>query len=113
MDLRTGGVIQFMVSVFVLFPFAMMLEEGHFDWNTEFVIALIYVAIVSSLISISLLTFMIKRGEASRVASLFFLVPPCALLFSWAWLGEAISLTSLSGMIIAVLGVAIVLHKKP
>jgi len=80
MDLRTGGVIQFVVSAIFFFPFALFLEEGGIDWNIEFVIAMIYVAIVSSLVSISLLSFMIKRGAALRVTSLFFLVPLCVLV---------------------------------
>ncbi len=112
MDLRTGGSIQFITSTFVFFPLALIFDGGYIRWNTEFVLSLTYVVIVSSLISLSLLSFMIKRGEASRVASLFFLVPPCALLFSWALLDETISMISFSGMLLVVLGVAIVLRKK-
>jgi len=112
MDLRTGGVIQFVVSAIIFFPFALWLEDGQVNWNTDVILSMGYVAIVSSLISISLLSFMIKRGEASKVASLFFLVPPCALLLSYFLLGEPISIISFSGMVLAAIGVVIVLRKK-
>jgi drug/metabolite transporter (DMT)-like permease len=112
MDIRTGGAIQFITSVLVFFPLALIFDDGQIDWNAEFLVSLSYVVIVSSLISLSLLAFMIKRGKASRVASLFFLVPPCALLFSWGLLDEPINMVSLSGMALAVMGVAIVLRQK-
>ncbi|MGK0169255.1 MAG: drug/metabolite transporter (DMT)-like permease [Gammaproteobacteria bacterium] len=55
-----------------------------------------------------LLTVMIRRGEASRVSSLFFLVPPGATLLGYLVLDEPVGLLVLCGMAVAALGVALV-----
>jgi len=67
------------------------------------------VAVFLSLISMVLLTVMIRRGEASRVTSLFFLVPPVATLMAWLVLDEPVGAIALSGMVLATIGVAMVM----
>jgi drug/metabolite transporter (DMT)-like permease len=53
---------------------------------------------------------MLRRGEAGRVASLFFLVPPGAALVAWLVLGETLGLWALFGMAVATVGVALVMR---
>lgn len=109
MDARTGLTIQFTVATFLLLPLALAFEEGRIDWVPELLIALAYVVVFLSLISISLLTIMIRRGEASRMTSLFFLVPPCATVIAYLVLDEPVGGLSLAGMAVAVIGVALVM----
>ena len=108
MDPRTGGLVQFATATVMLLPCAMFFEEARIVWSLEFVAALFYVAIVLSLVSVSLLFVMIKRGQASRMTSLFFLVPPLTAVMAWAALGESMTWTAIAGMVLAVLGVALV-----
>ena len=108
MDPRTGGLVQFATATAMLLPCAMFFEEARIVWSLEFVAALFYVAIVLSLVSVSLLFVMIKRGQASRMTSLFFLVPPLTAVMAWAALGESMTWTAVAGMVLAVLGVALV-----
>lgn len=108
MDPRTGGLVQFATATAMLLPCAMVFEEARIVWSLEFVAALFYVAIVLSLVSVSLLFVMIKRGQASRMTSLFFLVPPLTAVMAWAALGESMTWTAVAGMVLAVLGVALV-----
>lgn len=108
MDPRTGGLVQFATATAMLLPCAMVFEEARIVWSLEFVAALFYVAIVLSLVSVSLLFVMIKRGQASRMTSLFFLVPPLTAVMAWGVLGESMTLTAVAGMVLAVLGVALV-----
>ncbi|MDA0218703.1 MAG: DMT family transporter [Proteobacteria bacterium] len=108
MDPRTGGLVQFATATVILLPCAMFFEEARIVWSLEFVAALFYVAIVLSLVSVSLLFVMIKRGQASRMTSLFFLVPPLTAVMAWAALGESMTWTAIAGMVLAVLGVALV-----
>ena len=61
---------------------------------------------------ISLLLAMIRRGEASRVSALFFLVPPATALIAWLVLGEALALAALPGMLLAVAGIYLVMRKS-
>jgi drug/metabolite transporter (DMT)-like permease len=83
MDPRSGTCVQFLVAAALLYPLSLVFETGVVDWASEFVAALVYVSVVLSLIAISLPTIMIRRGEASRVSGLFFLVAPCAALLGY------------------------------
>jgi drug/metabolite transporter (DMT)-like permease len=108
-DARSGVTVQFAVSTVLIYPLALWLETGRIDWTPEFMFSLGYVAVFLSLISISLLTIMIRRGEASRMTGLFFLVPPCAMVLAYLVLDEPIGAVALAGMVIAALGVALVM----
>ncbi len=112
MDPRSGGLVQFVTAAALLIPLALLFEDGRIAWTLEFVAALAYVAIVLSLVSVSLLFVMIRRGQASRVTSLFFLVPAVTAVMAWATLGETMSPLGIAGMALAVAGVALVVMPK-
>ena len=60
-----------------------------------------------------LLYWLIGRGEAARVSSLFFLVPPATALVAWPLFGETFGPLALTGMVVTAIGVALVnLEKK-
>lgn len=70
--------------------------------------ALGWLVLVLSVGAISLLNYLIRRGSAVNVASLFYLVPPVTALIAWTLFGETLSLISLIGLLVAVTGVALV-----
>lgn len=107
MDPRTGALVQFAVATAVLAPLALVVENRMPLWSTSFVAALVYVTVFLSLISVVLLTVMIARGAAARVASLFFLLAPLTAAMAWAVLGETMSWGALAGMALAAAGVAL------
>jgi drug/metabolite transporter (DMT)-like permease len=108
MDLRTGNVVQFGASAAATGLLALALEDVcDVAWTGEFVFALAWLVFVLSLGAISLLYLLIRRGAASRVASLFFLVPPCTALIAWPLFGERLGPVELLGMGLAVAGVAL------
>ena len=49
----------------------------------------------NSLLAITLLLTMMRRGTASQVSALFFLVPPLAALIAWIVLGESLPVARL------------------
>jgi drug/metabolite transporter (DMT)-like permease len=106
MDLRTGSVVQFAASGLATGLFALVLEDNHIIWSGEFVFALLWLVLVLSLGAISLLYVLIRRGAASRVAGLFFLVPPCTALIAWPLFGETLGPAALVGLALTVAGVA-------
>ena len=57
------------------------------DWTVEFALALAWLVVVLSIVSISLLTLIIRRGAATQVASLFYLVPPVTALLAYLLFG--------------------------
>ena len=108
MDLRTGSLVQFAASFALLAPMALLLESNEVRWTGEFLFALFWMTVVMSLGAITLLMLLIRRGEASRVASLFFLVPPTTALIAWPLFGETLGPVALAGMALAAAGVALV-----
>lgn len=107
MDLRTGSVVQFVAAGLATAPLAFWLEDMRVDWNVEFVFALLWLVLALSLGAVSLLYVLIRRGAASRVASLFFLVPPCTALIAWPLFGETLGPVALAGMALTAIGVAL------
>jgi drug/metabolite transporter (DMT)-like permease len=109
-DLRTGAVVQFVAAFLVVLPFAWLVEGWQVEWTPQFLFALGWLVIVLSLGAISLLALLIRRGEATKVASLFYLVPPVTALIAFLVFGERLPLLAVAGMALAVLGVALVVR---
>jgi drug/metabolite transporter (DMT)-like permease len=109
-DLRTGAAIQFIAAGIVLAPFAI-LETQPIAWSGELVFALAWLVLVLSLGAIFLLLYLIRRGAATQVASLFYLVPPTTALIAWPLFGETYSIVSAGGMGLAMLAVWLVTQK--
>lgn len=111
MDLRSGATLQFAICTVIMIPMAFAFETTVVHWTGEFVFALAWLVIVLSVGAMSLLLLMIRRGGASKVASLFYLVPPVTTLIAYFVFGETLSTVALLGMVISVFGVALVVRK--
>jgi drug/metabolite transporter (DMT)-like permease len=112
MNLRSGSVIQFSSSLIIIFPLAYLFESRDIEWTGEFIFAVFWLVIVLSVGAITILSMLIRRGAASKVASLFYLVPPTTALMSFFVFDEALGPTELFGMIAVVIGVAMVVREK-
>ncbi|MDY0872928.1 DMT family transporter [Dongia rigui] len=110
-DLKAGAAIQYAAATLVLLPVMFWVGVGHVDWQPQFIAAMAWIIIVLSGISIALLTWMIQRGAASKVASLFYLTPPGAALGAFLWFDERLDALALSGMGVVALGVFLVNRK--
>lgn len=111
MDLRTGTAIQYAAAAAAMGLVALMFENRSIEWTGEFVFALGWLVVILSLGAISLLMTLIRLGEASRVASLFYLVPPVTALMAYFIFNEQLGQIALFGMGLAVVGVALVIKK--
>ena len=107
-DLRTGAAIQFIAAAVLLAPVAA-LEGGEVRWTGEFVFALAWLVVVLSFGAIFLLLTLIRRGAATQVSSLFYLVPPTTALIAWPLFGETYSPAAAAGMGLAMLAVWLVM----
>jgi drug/metabolite transporter (DMT)-like permease len=111
MDLRTGAVVQFAASAALMLVLAPLLETMQIRWSREFIFALAWLVCVLSLGAITLLFMLIRRGAASRVSSLFYLVPPVTALMAYIAFDERLSPSGAAGMVVTVTGVALVLRR--
>lgn len=108
MDLRTGTAVQTAAAAAAMWIVSAWLETGVIDWTGEFIFAFVWLTLVLSLGAIILLLYLIRHGQAARVSSLFFLVPPVAAIFSYFMFNESFGPVAMIGMIVAVIGVALV-----
>ncbi len=99
-DLRTSGVLQFTGAIIVVGVGAFLLETMRVEWTPQFIGALVWLVIVLSLGAISLLILIIRHGEVSRIATLFYLVPPVTALIAFFVFGERLSVIQFIGMIL-------------
>ena len=111
-DVRAGQVIQFFASLLVTLPFALILETNHILWTAQFVGAMAWSIFIMSGLGISVLTIMIRHGEASKVTGYMYLVPAVTALMAWLMFDELITMSTIFGMLIALSGVALVVKSK-
>lgn len=105
MDLRVAGTVQMIVGATVMLALAWFTESMVIDWSTAFVGSVVWLAIINSIGALMLLYIMIRRGEATKVASLFYLIPPVTQVMASAILGEIPSTLDLLGFALAATGV--------
>jgi drug/metabolite transporter (DMT)-like permease len=115
-DLRTGTIIQFAASILVMLPFAIYFEHFNFtfdavEWNASFIGSLLWAIFILSIASIFLLFALLRKSAATNVTSLMYLTPPTTAVMAWLMFGEALSVTGILGMLMAVLGVFFVVRK--
>ncbi len=111
-DLRAGSLIQFGASLAVTLPIALAFEPWHVDFAPQFIAALAWSVLALSIGGMALLFPLIRRGEATRVTSLFYLVPPVTALMAWILFGERFSAHATIGMACTVVGVALVVMRR-
>ena len=109
-DLRTQSVVQFIAALAVLWPLSLAFETREVVWSGEFLFALGWLVLVLSLGAISLLLLLIRRGAATAVSSLMYLVPAVTVVLAWLIFGETLTPLAIGGMVIAVVGVALVVR---
>lgn len=104
-DLITGSSYQYFAALLFFGLVSMTMETGKVDWNINFILTLSWLILALSLVAILLLLYMIRHGEASRVASYFYLVPPLAAFWGWLFFDEQWSWLTLigSGLVITAL----------
>ena len=105
MDLRSGSCVQMAVSTLAVAALAGPTEGFALQWRAELLLAVLWLSLVNSIGAFSLMFLMIRRGQASQVARLFFLVPGMSALLGFVLLGERLAPLALAGFAMAALAV--------
>jgi drug/metabolite transporter (DMT)-like permease len=113
LHLASGGVWQYVGASLVVLAGAALTEHFHFDGSFNAWFALAWSVIILSMISISLLMFLIAQGDVARVSALIYLVPGVAAASAYVLFGETLSWFQLLGMAVCALAVMIVLRTSP
>jgi len=99
---------QYVASALFLLPFALIWESYSIDWTPRLWATMTWLVIVLSIGAVFLLMWLIKVGEAGRVSTLFFMVPPVVAIEAWLLFDEPLSVLVIIGTLLCILGVAVV-----
>lgn len=111
-DWRTGNIVQFSACALVFAILAFVFENRTVVWSGEFILAMAWLVVVLSVFTIALMYWLIRRIPASRVASLFYLVPATTALLAWLLFDEKLDALSITGMGLCAAAVFIVNYRK-
>jgi drug/metabolite transporter (DMT)-like permease len=98
-DWRAGNLVQYIAVTIFFAAGAWLFESREVHWTGEFVLSLIWLALVLSIGSIGLLYWLIRRSAATSVASLFYLVPAVTAVMAYLLFGERLDTVAISGMV--------------
>jgi len=111
MNLFSGGAVQTLVSAFLVLPLMFVYEEVRFNFNMDLVYAILYMAVAVSIGALSLLYIMIEKGEVSKVSSIFYLIPVCAVIMSYLFFDESVDISVVAGIAAVLVGISLI-NKK-
>lgn len=112
-DLIAGTMIQYLAAAAFFALGAFLLETREVQWTLQFTLALGWLVFGLSISAILILMWLIRRGAASQVASLFYLVPPVTALEAFILFDERLGVLAMAGGVVAVAGVALVVMQGP
>jgi drug/metabolite transporter (DMT)-like permease len=107
-DWRSGNLVQFAGSAAMFAIGSWVFEIRPIEWALPFMLALGWSVIVLSVLTIALMYWLIRRVPASRVASLFYLVPAVTAVIAWLMFGETLNALAIAGMVLCAVGVVLV-----
>ncbi len=112
-DLRIGSVIQFSAALLLVVPVSLLFDTREVEWTGPLIGALVWSVVALSLGATSLLFLLIRRGAATKVASLMYLTPGVTAVMARILFGESLSLVMVIGTVVAAAGVASMLRPVP
>lgn len=104
-DLRSGNFVQFAVAAVAMLWPALHFEHLKVIWSETLIASTAWMALVNSGIAVSLFYLLLRQGQASRVATLFYLVPPITAAMGFAAFHETLGPVTLLGFALTAAGV--------
>jgi len=112
-DLRVAALVQFAVTIAVLSPLAWLVEGFVVEWSWALAGSVAFLVIGASILAVSALHTLMRRGQATRVTSLVYLTPIFAVGLELLMFGEVPSALSIVGIVVTCFGVALVAWRPP
>ncbi|MGF6771461.1 drug/metabolite transporter (DMT)-like permease [Paraburkholderia sp. GAS199] len=104
-DIRSASAVQNFGAAVVAATFALALGEHRWIASPTLWASLAWGIVMLSGISVTLLVWMVRRGNAARATALVFLAPPLAALEGYLGFGETLLPVQLAGFVAALVGV--------
>ncbi|WP_323122659.1 DMT family transporter [Burkholderia alba] len=106
-DLRSAVAVQNVGAALVAAAFALLLHETRWIGAPALWLSLAWGIAMLSGVAVTLLMWMLRRGNAARATSLLFLAPPLAALQGYVLFGETLAPVQLAGFAVALAGVVL------
>jgi len=106
-DPVSSALYQYLGAAALMVAASLALETRSVTVNGELVFATVWLVFVLSIGAIFLLMYMIRKGEMSKVASLFYLVPAVTAVIAWVLFNESLTLVQVAGMALTTFGVGL------
>ncbi|MEW9583512.1 DMT family transporter [Paraburkholderia sp. DGU8] len=104
-DIRSASAVQNVGAALVAAVLALALGEHRWIGSATLWASLAWGIAMLSGISVTLLVWMVRRGDAARATALMFLAPPLAALEGYAGFGETLLPVQIAGFAVALTGV--------
>ncbi|MEA3193784.1 MAG: hypothetical protein QOD26_2117 [Betaproteobacteria bacterium] len=105
-DLKAATVVQFAVSLAVLAPLAVTVEDFKVEFSPPLLMSIAFLVIFASILGVMALWWLLRHGEATRVASMMYLPPVFAVALELALFEVVPSGLMLAGIAVTCAGVA-------
>jgi drug/metabolite transporter (DMT)-like permease len=105
-DLRAAAVIQFAATLAVVAPLALAVEGFAFTPSWALLGAVAFLVILASILGVSALNLLMRRGESARVTSIMYLPPVFAVVAELAVFRVVPTVITMAGMVVTCIGVA-------
>ena len=106
-DIRSASAVQNLGAAIVAALLALALGEQRWIASPTLWLSLVWGVLMLSGAGVTLLVWMVRRGDAARATALLFLAPPLAALESYVGFGETLLPVQIGGFALALLGVTI------
>ena len=103
-----GTVVQYTASAAVLIVLAGVFERFDITFTRRTVFALVWAVLVLSIAAVLIMLWLLQRQAAAKVSSLFFLTPALSTVAGAILFDERLGALALVGLVVALVGVALV-----
>lgn len=108
----SGTAFQYVIAGALFISAATVTQGFQVTWSGKFIFALTWLVLALSVGAVLLLLSLLKRGSASQVSSLFYLVPPATAIEAFFLFDEKLTAQDFFGISLTALGVYLVIKKK-
>ena len=110
-DLRSSALIQFAACLLVVAPLSYVVEGAMVTWSWTLMVAILFLVIFASILAVNALHILMRQGEAARVSGMLYLPPVVAVALEWPLFGVVPTATSLFGILVTCVGVALAVRR--
>ena len=101
----------FLASVLLIGPVLLFERDAPVEWTAQAIGATVYLAVIGTVVTFGLFFWLLRHTPAYRLGLIAYVTPVIALALGWMFGGEPVTVFTLSGAGLVLLGVLFVVRK--